>query len=48
MINLIFFNEYSYFILLMVLTALPVGFFAGLFGIGGWLNNQYLFYFLFF
>ena len=47
MINLIFFNEYSYFILLMVLTALPVGFFAGLFGIGGGLITVPFLFFIF-
>ena len=35
MISSILSNEYSLFILLMVITAFPVGFFAGLFGIGG-------------
>jgi len=28
-------NQYLLFIILMVITAFPVGFFAGLFGIGG-------------
>ena len=35
MINFLLSNENFYFILLMILTAIPVGFFAGLFGIGG-------------
>jgi len=46
-INFILSNEYSYFILLMVLTALPVGFFAGLFGIGGGLITVPFLYFIF-
>jgi uncharacterized protein len=47
MINLILSNEYSYFILLMILTALPVGFFAGLFGIGGGLITVPFLFFIF-
>ena len=35
LLNSILANEYSYFSLLMALTAIPVGFVAGLFGIGG-------------
>ena len=45
MINTILSSEYSYFILIMVLTAIPVGFVAGLFGIGGGLITvPFLFY----
>ncbi len=45
MINTILSSEYSYFILIMALTAIPVGFFAGLFGIGGGLITvPFLFY----
>ena len=33
MINTLLSSEYFYFILLMIFTAIPVGFFAGLFGI---------------
>jgi len=47
MINFILSNEYSYFILLMILTALPVGFFAGLFGIGGGLIIVPFLFFIF-
>ena len=47
MINLILSNEYSYFILLMILTAIPVGFFAGLFGIGGGLITVPFLFFIF-
>ena len=47
MINFIIYNEYSYFILLMILTALPVGFFAGLFGIGGGLITVPFLFFIF-
>jgi uncharacterized protein len=47
MINFILSNEYSYFILLMILTALPVGFFAGLFGIGGGLITVPFLFFIF-
>ena len=47
MINLILSSEYSYFILLMVLTAIPVGFFAGLFGIGGGLITVPFLFFIF-
>ena len=47
MINFILSNEYSYFILLTILTALPVGFFAGLFGIGGGLIIVPFLFFIF-
>jgi uncharacterized protein len=47
MINFILSNEYFYFILLMILTALPVGFFAGLFGIGGGLITVPFLFFIF-
>jgi len=47
MINSILSNEYSYFILLMVLTAIPAGFFAGLFGIGGGLITVPFLFFIF-
>jgi uncharacterized membrane protein YfcA len=47
MINLILSSEHSYFILLMVLTAVPVGFFAGLFGIGGGLITVPFLFFIF-
>ena len=47
MISLILSNEYSFFILLMILTAFPVGFFAGLFGIGGGLITVPFLFFIF-
>ena len=47
MISSVLSNEYSYFILLMVLTAFPVGFFAGLFGIGGGLITVPFLFFIF-
>ena len=47
MINFILSNEYSYFILLMIVTAVPVGFFAGLFGIGGGLITVPFLFFIF-
>ncbi len=40
-------NEYTYFILLMALTAIPVGFVAGLFGIGGGLITVPFLYYIF-
>ena len=47
MINFILTNEYSFFILLMIITAIPVGFFAGLFGIGGGLITVPFLFFIF-
>ena len=47
MISSILSNEYSFFILLLVLTAFPVGFFAGLFGIGGGLITVPFLFFIF-
>ncbi len=47
LLNLILANEYSYIILLMVLTAIPVGFVAGLFGIGGGLITVPFLYYIF-
>jgi uncharacterized membrane protein YfcA len=47
LINIIISNEYFYLILLMMLTAIPVGFFAGLFGIGGGLISVPFLFFLF-
>jgi len=47
LISSILSNEYSFFILLMILTAFPVGFFAGLFGIGGGLITVPFLFFIF-
>ena len=47
MIDIILSNEHSYFIFLMILTAVPVGFFAGLFGIGGGLIIVPFLFFIF-
>ena len=47
MISTILSNEYSLFIILMVLTAFPVGFFAGFFGIGGGLITVPFLFFIF-
>ena len=47
MINIILSSEYSYFILLMIIAAIPVGFFAGLFGIGGGLITVPFLFFIF-
>ena len=45
MLNSILANEYIYFGIVMLLTAIPVGFIAGLFGIGGGLIMvPFLFY----
>ena len=40
-------NEYTYFVILMALTAIPVGFVAGLFGIGGGLITVPFLYYIF-
>ena len=47
MISQILENQYLPFILLMVITAFPVGFFAGLFGIGGGLITVPFLFFIF-
>ena len=47
MISSILSNEYFFFVLLMVLTAFPVGFFAGFFGIGGGLITVPFLFFIF-
>ena len=47
MISSILSNDYFYFVLLMILTAFPVGFFAGLFGIGGGLITVPFLFFIF-
>ena len=47
MINTLLSSEYFYFILLMIFTAIPVGFFAGLFGIGGGLITVPFLFFIF-
>ncbi len=47
MLGSIFTNDYFFFILLMILTAIPVGFFAGLFGIGGGLITVPFLFFIF-
>ena len=47
MINQILENQYLLFIILMVITAFPVGFFAGLFGIGGGLITVPFLFFIF-
>ena len=47
MISGVLANEYSYFIILMIITAFPVGFFAGLFGIGGGLITVPFLFFIF-
>jgi uncharacterized protein len=47
MINFILSHEYFYFLLLMIFTAIPVGFFAGLFGIGGGLITVPFLFFIF-
>lgn len=47
MINTIISSEYFYLIFFMMLTAIPVGFFAGLFGIGGGLISVPFLFFLF-
>ena len=47
LLNSILTNEYSYIIILMALTAIPVGFVAGLFGIGGGLITVPFLYYIF-
>tara|TARA_B100001250_G_scaffold343540_1_gene312249 strand:+ start:532 stop:1365 length:834 start_codon:yes stop_codon:yes gene_type:complete len=47
LISTILSNEYSLFLLLMIVTALPVGFFAGFFGIGGGLITVPFLFFIF-
>ena len=47
LLNFIIANEYIYVILLMVITAIPVGFVAGLFGIGGGLITVPFLYYIF-
>jgi len=47
LLNFIVLNEYSYAIVLMILTAIPVGFVAGLFGIGGGLITVPFLYYIF-
>ncbi len=47
MINQILENQYLIFIILMIITAIPVGFFAGLFGIGGGLITVPFLFFIF-
>ena len=47
MISSILSSEFSYFIILMILTAFPVGFLAGLFGIGGGLITVPFLFFIF-
>ncbi len=47
LISSILSNEYLIFIFLMVITAFPVGFFAGLFGIGGGLITVPFLFFIF-
>jgi len=47
LISSILSNDYSFFIILMVLTAFPVGFLAGFFGIGGGLITVPFLFFIF-
>jgi len=47
LINTILSNQYYLLILLMILTAFPVGFFAGYFGIGGGLISVPVLFFIF-
>ena len=47
LLNSILSNQYSIYIFLMIATAFPVGFFAGLFGIGGGLITVPFLFFIF-
>ena len=47
MLSTILTNEYAYLIFLMAITAIPVGFVAGLFGIGGGLITVPFLYYIF-
>ena len=47
MINTVLSNQYYLLILLMIITAFPVGFFAGYFGIGGGLISVPVLFFIF-
>ena len=47
LLNSILSNQYSLYIVLMIITAFPVGFFAGLFGIGGGLITVPFLFFIF-
>ena len=47
MVNQILENQYLLFTILMIITAIPVGFFAGLFGIGGGLITVPFLFFIF-
>ena len=47
LLNQFLINEYYYIIILMALTAIPVGFLAGLFGIGGGLITVPFLYYIF-
>ena len=47
LLNTILSNQYSFYIFLMIATAFPVGFFAGLFGIGGGLITVPFLFFIF-
>ena len=40
-------NDYLFYIIMMLLAAIPVGFFAGLFGIGGGLISVPFLFFIF-
>ena len=47
LLNTILSNQYAVYIFLMIATAFPVGFFAGLFGIGGGLITVPFLFFIF-
>ena len=47
LLNSILGSEYTYFIFLMAITAIPVGFVGGLFGIGGGLITVPFLYYIF-